>query len=412
MVAPFNIAVGLDLHKRFILATVLWQSGQLLQERFDRTKDGLFSLKTWILDHHADVVACESTSDYWVPVYDLLDGIVPVLVGNACDIKAFSHKKTDKIDSAMIARLALHDMIPPSRVFPLNAREFRKQLRLRHMLVQKRTDIKNQIHHILDSEVFRLSAVLSDLFGTSGRILLQGLINGMPVDDLIPMLPSRIRKREVDLRAVLSQTLAPASLFRLQLCLRLIRCMDDQIDAITTSAKTFAYAHHPREMAILRSVPGIGEISALTLLAEIGDIRDFPSGEKLASWLGLVPRVAQSADTLRTGSITKRGSIHARWILTEVAHAAARARTNRLRDFFERKKKALGPGKTIVALARKIATLIWHLLTHDEVYKDAQYPPKKEPHRVAITVPKNVTLEELLQILVDANVYLTNKEPD
>lgn len=358
------------------------------------------------------MVACESTSDYWVPIYDLLDGIVLVVIGNAGDIKAFTHKKTEKIDSATIARFALHDMIPPSRVFPLPAREFRKQLRLRHMLVQKRTDIKNQIHSILESEVFRLSAVLSDLFGTSGRIPLQGLINGMPVNDLIAMLPTRVRKREEELRSVLSQTLSPASLFRMLLCLRLIRCLDDQIDASTTSAKTFAYAHHPREMAILRSVPGIGEISALTLLAEIGDIRDFPSGEKLASWLGLVPRVAQSADTLRTGSITKRGSVHARWILTEVALAAARARTNQLRDFFERKKAALGAGKTIVALARKIALVIWHLLTHDEVYKDAQYPPKQEPHRVAITVPKKVTLEELLQILAEANVYLTKNDLD
>lgn len=137
MVSPFNIAVGLDLHKRFILATVLWQSGQLLQERFDRTHDGLFSLKAWIVHHEADVVACESTSDYWVPIADLLDGIVPVVVGNASDIKAFAHKKTDKIDAATIARLALHAMIPPSLVFPLPAREFRKKLRFWHMLVQK-----------------------------------------------------------------------------------------------------------------------------------------------------------------------------------------------------------------------------------------------------------------------------------
>lgn len=154
---------------------------------------------------------------YWVPIHDHLDGIVPVIVGNASDIKAFTHKTTDKIDSAIIARLALHNLIPPSRVFPHHAREFRIQLRLRHLLVQKRTDIKNQIHSILDSEVFRLSAVLSDLFGTSGRLLLRGLINGMPVDDLIALLPARVRKREADVRSVLSQTLSPASLFRLQI---------------------------------------------------------------------------------------------------------------------------------------------------------------------------------------------------
>ncbi|KAF5056176.1 Transposase IS116/IS110/IS902 family protein [anaerobic digester metagenome] len=174
-----------------------------------------------------------------------------------------------------------------------------------------------------------------------------------------------------------------------------------------TSARTFAYEQHPREMELLCSVPGIGETSALTLLAEIEDIHDFPSGEKEVSWLGFVPRVALSADTMRTGSITKRGAVHARWVLTEVALAAARARTNRLRDFIERKKKIRGTGKTIVALAQKSATMIWHLLTHDEVYNDAQYPPNQEQSRVAITIPKGLTLEEMMQTLRDANIYLT-----
>lgn len=164
-------------------------------------------------------------------------------------------------------------------------------------------------------------------------------------------------------------------------------------------------------MEILCSVPGIGETSALTLIAEIGDIHDFPSGEKRASWLGLVPRVAQSADTLRTGSITKRESVHARWVLTEVALAAVRARTNRLRDLVERKKKIRGTGKTMVALAWKIATLVWHLLNHDEVYNDAQYPPKQEQSRVAITIPKSLTLEEVMHILSDANIYLMIRDP-
>jgi transposase len=164
MTVDIKVSVGLDLHKKFILGTVLWQTGQMIQERFDRTKEGLFSLKAWVMGHHADVVACESTSDYWVQVYDLLNGIIPVIVGNAHDIKVLSHRKTDKIDSEMIARLALHGMIQPSRVFAQKHREFRKLIRLRHALVQKRTDIKNQIHHILDS-------VVASTFGGNFRSL-------------------------------------------------------------------------------------------------------------------------------------------------------------------------------------------------------------------------------------------------
>lgn len=412
MNTTIKVAVGLDLHKKFILGTVISDTGQMIQERFERTKEGLFLLKSWIIEHQAEVVACESTSDYWVQVYDLLNNIVPVIVGNAHDIKVLSHKKTDKIDSAIIACLALHDMIQPSRVFPQSHREFRNMIRLRHKLVQKRTDIKNQIHHILDSEMFKLSLVLSDLFGTSGMIILQGMINGMQLDDILLMLPPRVRKRDEELRSVLGYTLSPDALFRLNLCLRLIRCLDEQIESISGSAKKYAYKNYKRQMEILLSVPGIGEIGALTLLAEIGDVSDFSSGDKLASWVGVVPQVSQSADKLRTGSITKRGSVHVRWILTEVAHAATRSRSNKLRDFFEQKKKSLGFGKTIIALARKIILLIWHLLTNNELYSDPQYPPKHSNPCVSIKIPKILTIEELIQILSEANIYLKKKDPE
>lgn len=412
MTGDIKVSVGLDLHKKFILGTVLWQTGEMIQERFDRTKEGLFSLKAWATGHHADVVACESTSDYWVQIYDLLNGTIPVLVGNAHDIKVLSHKKTDKIDSLMIARLALHGMIQPSRVFAQKHREFRKLVRLRHGLVQKRTDIKNQIHHILDSELLQLSSVMSDIFGATGMHLLQGLVDGTPLEVLVQKLPPRIRKREGEIRSVLSDTLSPDALFRLDCCLRLIRCLDEQIEVITESATAYAYENHARQVEILLSVPGIGKVGALTLIAEIGDVSDFSSAEKLASWVGVVPTVAQSAGKLHTGSITKRGSAHVRWILTEIAHATARSRMNGLKTFFARKKKALGTGKAIIALARKIISLVWHLLSNDELYSDPQFPPKQNPNFVSVKVPKSLTLDELLQILVEANVYLKKKDPE
>ncbi|AGF97339.1 Mobile element protein [Methanosarcina mazei Tuc01] len=95
-------------------------------------------------------------------------------------------------------------------------------------------------------------------------------------------------------------------------------------------------------MEILMSVPGIGELGAATLIAEIGDFRDFPTGDKLASWLGIVPNVYQSADKYHNGRITKRGSKVARWILTQIAQAAARKKNSRLKEFFNRKKKTIG----------------------------------------------------------------------
>lgn len=145
----------------------------------------------------------------------MLSSQLPVIVGNARDIKALSHKKTDKVDSEMIARLALHGMIKPSRIFEPNHREFRKLIRMRHRLVEKRTSIKNQIHEILDSELFLLPSLLSDIFGKSGRMIIQGLINGMQISEILELLPPKIRMKEEKFKEVLSPGLSVNSIFRL-----------------------------------------------------------------------------------------------------------------------------------------------------------------------------------------------------
>ena len=150
----------------------------------------------------------------------------------------------------------------------------------------------------------------------------------------------------------------------------------------------------------------------MILIAEIGNIKDFSSGDKLASWLGIVPRVYQSADKLHTGSITKRGSEHARWILTQIAHVAARSRNTVLNAFYTRKKAVIGMGKSIIALARKIVVIIWHLLTNDELYADGLFKKKSQPKHVSIKIPTITSLEEILQLLKDASVILKSPDPD
>ena len=104
-------ACGLDIHKKFMIATILCRDGDKEQMRFDRDDEGILSLRSWVVENECNVVACKSTSDFWVPIYDTLINYVPVIVGNARDMKAFNHKKTDKIDSEFIAQLALNNII-------------------------------------------------------------------------------------------------------------------------------------------------------------------------------------------------------------------------------------------------------------------------------------------------------------
>jgi len=122
---------------------------------------------------------------------------------------------------------------------------------------------------------------------------------------------------------------------------------------------------------IARSIPGIGCTAAVTILAELGDYRDFNSPDALASWAGMVPSVYQSANKLRTGSITKHGSKHLRRMFTEVAQSAARTKNTRFSKYFRKLKNRIGYQKVIIALARKILCILWHLLMNRELYIDA-----------------------------------------
>lgn len=173
----------------------------------------------------------------------------------------------------------------------------------------------------------------------------------------------------------------------------------------------YASDHYPREYNFLLTVPGVGEIAAFTLLAEIGDFNDFPSGDRLASWLGIVPKVYQSADHNSRKSITKRGSRLARWILVQVAHAAAKRKVSIFYDFYESKKEVIGKGKTTIALARKIITIIWHLITNDEVYEDKYARPKKANKIPSIKIPLTLTIEEAIKLFREASQVLKAPDP-
>lgn len=200
-----NKACDLYTHKRFLIATILSRSGEKQQQRFSRDEDGILALKDLVTSEKCDVVACESTSDFWVPIYDLLIKHLPVKIGNARDMKAFTHKKTDKMDSEVIAKLALNNMIQASGVFSKDHREFHSYIRLRHKFVQKRTDIKNEAHSILAPEMFNLKDVLTDIFGKNGRIILSEISLGKTVDQIMESLSPNVRKKSAQIRKILDR---------------------------------------------------------------------------------------------------------------------------------------------------------------------------------------------------------------
>ena len=234
-------------------------------------------------------------------------------------IKHIPGKKTDVTDSEWLAELCLKDLIVPSRIFLKEARVLRSLTRAREGLVKIRTQLKNKIHRDLSSSHIKLSSAAADIFGKSGMHILRGLIEGQSVEEILEGIPSsRVKKNADKIKEAIENNLDSTQIFLIDSFLDLMNGVQDKIDRIDADLKS-KISTRSNDVKIAMSIPGIGFTSAATILAEIGDYRNFATSEQLASYFGIVPFVNQSAGKLNTGCITRHCSKHLRWIMVEVA---------------------------------------------------------------------------------------------
>jgi transposase len=219
--------------------------------------------------------------------------------------------------------------------------------RAREKLANNSIQMKNRIHKELESACIKISSVLSDIFGKSGKIIINGLLEGKNIDKILNMITSKkILQKEQELRQAVTNSLDPARILMIRTYLELIDKIESEIEILNKEIMS-RIQKHKEDLEIAISMTGMGFASASTILAEIGNYKDFETAEQLASWSGLTPEVSQSADKLVTGSITKQGSKHMRRMLVQVAHAISRSKNSKLKRFFLRilakkgKKKAI-----------------------------------------------------------------------
>jgi transposase len=368
----YKCVCGVDVHKEFLQVCIFRRDEDPKIFRVFNTFSGVQELKQRVEEEGCECIACESTGVYWYRLYLAFEGQTRVIVGNAYQIKSIPGRKTDVRDAQWIAELAMNGLINPSRVFPKNDRELRELTRSRESTVKSRTQIKNRIHRILDSAGIVLSKGVKDIFGKSGVHLIWGLLNRANTENIITTLPSaRVKKKADLLREILSSSLSDLQIILIKKNLDMmvhinehIQTLDEQIIARMLERDSI------RDVEIACSIPGVSVTTAVTVLAEIGDYRDFENAEKLASWAGLVPSVYQSAGKNCSGKITKHGSEHLRWILVQAAKAAGRTVNTTFRKFFNRIAYRKGGNTATVALARKILCILWHLLINKELYVD------------------------------------------
>jgi transposase len=329
--------VGLDIHKRIVEACVLDAAGQIVRRvRFDLTPANLTTFALSLGPQARAVV--EATTNTWAVIRLLKPHLAEVIASNPLKTKAIAEAKvkTDKVDALVLAQLLRCDFLP--RVWEPDepTQELRRLSSRRASLVADRTAIKNRLHAVLAQ---RLITPPVELFSKKGLAWLHGL------------------------------DLDPEGRLMLDSDLRLLGHVEEEIATLNGLLVQKAYAD-PR-VKLLMTLPGVDVAVAQTVLAALGDIQRFRDGDHAASYLGLVPSTKQSAEHCYHGPITKAGNSQARWILVQAAQHV-RLHPGPLGVFFRRLAKKKNYNVAVVATARKLVVIAWHMLTQNQPYRYAQ----------------------------------------
>ena len=358
--------LGLDLHKQQITAHLRVQrrSNQLpLGEalRFGTMPDDLEELRQWIIDQKVTDVVMESTGVYWMHLYELIEDVTAPLVANASHVKKVPGRKTDVNDAQWLAELGAHGLLRPSFIPPREIRDLRAVARYRTRLVATQTAIRNRTIKLLEMAGIKLSSVASDCFGVTGRGILDALADDKPID-MTKLAKQALRKKIHELERCLGKGLRSALQRRLlKMHLEAYDALDAQIAQTELELTTLAEPHH-KAIAALDAIPGINWLGAITVIAETGvNMSVYRNEAHLTALAGLAPGNAISADKRRRIGVRK-GNRQLKRICVQIAWAASRKKGSFLRVRFGRLQSRIGRNKAIIALARQMLVLIYHVL--------------------------------------------------
>ncbi|HEX3192051.1 MAG TPA: IS110 family transposase, partial [Streptosporangiaceae bacterium] len=330
---------------------------------FATTTKSLLELADWLYGLGVTRVVMESTSTYWKPPFYLLEDEIECWVVNARDVKNVPGRpKTDKLDAVWLAKLAERGMLRASFIPSRPQRQLRDLTRYRRTLTQERTREKQRAEKLLEDAQIKLSAVISDIFGASGRAMLDALIGGQRNPHALAALAYRnMRAKTSVLQEALAGHFTDHHAFMLGMMLARIDALTTQVDTLTTRIGE-AIAPFAAQVAQLDEIPGIGITAAQDILAEIGtDMSRFPTPGHLVSWAKFAPRARQSAGRSKAAT-TGKGNPWLGGTLGEAATSAARTKTF-LASRYKRIARRRGKQRALVAVGNSLLTIIWHLLS-------------------------------------------------
>ncbi len=351
---------GLDVHKKEIEAVVVDDSGNiLLRERLATRREALEAFARRRLRDCR--VALEATTNTWAVVAVLQPLVKEVVVSNPLRTRAIASAKikTDKVDALVLAQLLRCEYLPRVWTPDEETRRMRQRSTERANLNADRTRLKNRIHAVLHQRL--IEPPVTDVFSKAG------------------------------MRWLAQQSLDQQGQRALERYLRQLAQVEAEFQVLDDELAEHAY--QDPQIKLLMSLPGVDYAVAESMLAVLGDISRFEDADRAAAYFGLVPSTHQSGNHCYHGRITKQGSSHGRWMLIQAAQHVAR-HPGPLGVFFRRLAKKKNRNVAVVATARKLVTIAWHMLRNNEPYRYAQpktVEAKYSRLRVRVTGQKKKT---------------------
>ena len=369
------ICCGVDVHKKFLVATILtgdYLIPQCKQKHFGTSFRNLLAFKQWLLDNNCKDVCMESTGKYWVPVWNVLEGIVNVVIANPKWVSAVKGNKDDKKDSKWIGNLFRMGLVPSSYIPGKDIRILREFTRYRSKLVSMRSSEKNRYQNAFTVCNLTLDAVVSDMFGKSATAIENYLLDTDVVNPeiCVSFLQKSLKKKSAEIiEAVEGFNMTQEQKERVRIIQGHFTDIDKRISQIDEIIGRLT-AEHEGTISLLCTIPGIDRRLAITIISEIGtDMSEFGSSRRLCSWAGLVPGNNQSAGKKKSVKITRAG-VYLKPALVEAAHAAVKAteKSPYFRIKYEKIMKRRGKKRAIIAIARMILTAIYAMISTGEVF--------------------------------------------
>jgi transposase len=350
------------------------------------------ALAEWLERGGCTQVAMEATGVYWKPVWHILEGRFALVLANAAQVKNVPGRKSDVNDATWLADLLAHGLIRESFVPPPAIQELRDLTRTRKQLTREIVQHVQRIQAVLEEANVKLSSVITDIMGASGRRILQAMIAGeTDAEKLAALGHERLGCTRAALAEALTGRVREHHRFLLAQHLRTIEQLEESVAAFDARIEA-ALLPFRAIVERLSEVPGLGPTAVETVIAEIGtDMSRFPSAGHLLSWAGLVPRLDESAGKRRSTRI-KKGAPWLKPVLVQCAWGVARTKNSYLKAQYLRLKARRGPKKAAIAIAASLLTIVYHMLRDGTCYQDLgpEYFARRDPARTAARLANRI----------------------